>query len=179
MKTWITFFTLMLALPLISVGQFNPRDARTPFEKKAVQVSMPEKVNLFTLQQPIQDDGTRFEFDSLNVTYQGSWALGQSFSISCNGPGDILFVGSGAGVIILDVSTPSTPVELGEIHTRGLVDAICFDEVTNRMYLCTYFAGFEIWDVSNFAAPVRLGRGSTDGLPRGGIFASGNVARFF
>jgi hypothetical protein len=174
MKTWVIVFSLVLALPFICSAQFNPRNGRTPFESQPVQVSKPGNENLFTLQQPNPGDETRFEFDSLNVSYQGSWALGQSFTISCNGPGNILFVGSGAGVIVLDVSTPSYPVELGEIHTRGLVDAIYFDEAANRMYLCTYFSGFEIWDVSNFAAPVRLGRGSTTGLPRGGIFASGN-----
>ena len=168
------FFSLILALPYFTGAQFNPNNGRTPFEKQDVQVSAPGNINLFTMQQPFPGDETRFEFDSLNVSYQGSWALGQSFSISCNGPGNIVFVGSGAGVLILDVSTPSNPVELGEIHTRGLVDAMFFDEPTNRMYLCTYFSGFEIWDVSNFAAPVRLGRGSTEGLPRGGIFASGN-----
>lgn len=174
MKTCITLFSLILVLPFIAGAQFNPRDSRSPYEMQAVQVSTPENVNLFTLQKPLSGDENRFEFDSLNVSYQGSWALGPSFSISCNGPGNIVFVGAGAGVIVLDVSTPSSPVELGEIHTRGLVDAIYFDEVTSRMYLCTYFSGFEIWDVSNFSAPMRLGRGSTDGLPRGGIFASGN-----
>lgn len=173
-KQWVTLFCLILALPYFAGAQFDPREGRTPFERQAVEVSTHENVNMFTLHKPLPADTTRFEFDSLNVSYQGSWALGQSFSISCNGPGNIVFAGSGAGVIILDVSTPSSPVELGEIHTRGLVDAIYFDEATNRMYLCTYFSGFEIWDVSNFAAPVRLGRGSTEGLPRGGIFASGN-----
>lgn len=174
MKTWVTLFSLVFALPYIAGAQLNPTDNRSPYVMQGVQVSTPENVNLFTLQQPLPGDESRFEFDSLNVSYQGSWALGQSFSISCNGPGNIVFVGSGAGVIVLDVTTPTSPVELGEIHTRGLVDAIYFDEPTNRMYLCTYFSGFEIWDVSNFATPVRLGRGSTDGLPRGGIFASGN-----
>jgi hypothetical protein len=174
MKKWVTFFTLIFAIPFLAGAQLNSNNSRNQFERKGIQVSEPGKVNLFTLQQPLSRGETRFEFDSLNVTYQGSWALGQSFTISCNGAGNIVFVGSGAGVIVLDVSTPSSPVELGEIHTRGLVDAIYFDEVTNRMYLCTYFSGFEIWDVSNFAAPVRLGRGSTEGLPRGGIFASGN-----
>jgi len=173
-KICVNFFILILALPYFAGAQFHPCDGRTPFEKQAVEVSTHENVNLITLQVPHEGDATRFAFDSLNVSYEGSWALGQSFSISCNGPGNIVFVGSGAGVIVLDVSTPSSPVELGEIHTRGLVDAIYFDEATNRMYLCTYFSGFEIWDFSNFAAPVRLGRGSTEGLPRGGIFASGN-----
>ena len=174
MKTWVAFLSFIFLLPTIAGAQFNYHDNRTPFEKRAVQFSMPGNMNMVTLQQPDPGNGPRFAFDSLNVSYQGSWALGQSFSISCNGPGNIVFIGSGAGVIILDVTTPSSPVDLGEINTRGLVDAIYYDESVNRLYLCTYFSGFEIWDVSSFSAPVRLGRGSTTGLPRGGIFASGN-----
>lgn len=174
MKTSITLFSLILVLPLIVSAQFKPHDSYSPYEMHGVQVSTPGNENVFTFQKSLFRDESRFEFDSLNVSYQGSWALGQGISISCNGPGNIVFVGAGAGVIVLDVSTPSSPVELGEIHTRGLVDAIYFDEITNRLYLCAYFSGFEIWDVSNFSAPVRLGRGSTEGLPRGGIFASGN-----
>ena len=138
MKTWMTSL-LILALPLIAGAQFNPGDTRSPIERQSVQFSIPENVNMFTLPQALRGDETRFQFDSLDVSYQGSWALGQSFSISCNGPGNIVFIGSGAGVIVLDVSTPASPVELGEIHTRGVVDAIYYDGPTNRMYLCTYF----------------------------------------
>jgi len=174
MKTQLLFLSLIFALPFFSLAQLVSPVERIPVERQPVKVSMPENVNLFTLQQPSPSGAERFEFDSLNVSYQGSWAFGQSFSVSCNEPGNILFVGSGAGVIALDVSTPSNPVHLGDIHTRGLVDAMYFDELTHRLYLCTYFSGFEIWDVGDFASPVRLGRGSTEGLPRGGIFASGD-----
>ncbi|MCK9203273.1 MAG: T9SS type A sorting domain-containing protein [Bacteroidales bacterium] len=174
MKTRVLFLCLLSLLPFWAGAQYLPHDDRSPLERQPVQISMPDNVNFFTLQQPLSGDENRFEFDSLNVSYVGSWALGQSLYISCNGPGNILFVGSGAGVIVLDVTIPSNPVHLGEIHTRGLVDAIYFDETTSRLYLCTYFSGFEIWDVSDYADPVRLGRGATSGLPRGGIFASGN-----
>ncbi|MBN1199620.1 MAG: hypothetical protein JXA23_09730, partial [Bacteroidales bacterium] len=173
MKTLSTLFSLLL-LSMLALAQTNPRSNKTGAESQPVYFSMPENLNLCTLHSPFSDDGFRFEFDSLNITYQGSWALGQSFSVSCYGPGNIVFIGSGAGVIILDATTPESPIHLSDIHTRGLVDAIFYDESTERLCLSTYFAGFEIWDVSDFSAPVRLGRGSTEGLPRGGIFASGN-----
>ncbi len=114
------------------------------------------------------------QFDSLNVTYQGSWGFGQSFSMGTNQAGNLKFVGSGAGVIILDVTDPSNPVKVSEFSTRGLVDAIFFDESTNRLFVTAYFAGFEIWDLSNVASPVRIGQASVIGLPRGGIYADGN-----
>lgn len=174
MKTRLLFFSLLAVLPFFCDAQPFSHDRRSPMELQSVRVSTPDNLNLFTLQQPLAPADEGFQFDSLNVTYRGSWALGQSCSISCNGPGNILFIGSGAAVIILDVTVPSNPLHLSEINTRGLVDAIYYDETTERLYLCTYFSGFEIWDVSDFTAPVRIGRGSTTGLPRGGIFASGN-----
>lgn len=143
-------------------------------QKHTIQVSSPEKSNVSRVVQPLSPDKTRFQFDSLNVTYQGSWGFGQSFSIGSNAAGTIQFVGSGSGVIILDVTDPANPVKLSEFSTRGLVDAIYLDESNNRLYVTAYFAGFEIWDVSNITAPVRIGGGPVTGLPRGGIFASGN-----
>lgn len=117
---------------------------------------------------------TMIDFDSLNVTYQGSWGFGQSFSIGCNLAGTVEFVGSGAGVIILDVTTPANPVKISELSTRGLVDALYFDESTSRLYVAAYFAGFEIWDLSDISNPVKIGGGPITGLPRGGIYASGD-----
>lgn len=135
--------------------------------------SSPINETIFSQIDPLQSDDLQFVFDSLNVTYKGSWAFGQSFSIGCNSSGNIVFVGSGAGIILLDVSIPSMPVKLSEIHARGLIDAMYFDDFTSRLYLCTYFEGFEIWNLSNLTSPQLLGSAAIEGLPRGGIFASG------
>jgi hypothetical protein len=174
MKKIYTLFILTVFFFSSLHGQFTTPVTRQSFEMKSLQVSAPLKKSMFSLEKPKSADVPLFEFDSLNVSYQGSWGFGQSFSLSCNSTGNIEFVGSGAGVIILDVTTPANPVKLSEISARGLVDASYFDEAANRLYLCAYFAGFEIWDVSNMTSPVKLGGGSTTGLPRGGIFASGN-----
>lgn len=124
---------------------------------------------LFTLAVTAQD-----QFDSLNVTYQGSWGFGQSFSMGTNQSGNLKFVGSGAGVIILDVTDPANPVKVSEFSTRGLVDAIYFEESTSRLFVTAYFGGFEIWDLANVASPSKIGGGSVIGLPRGGIYGDGN-----
>jgi len=163
-KNYILVFLGVLSA-ISGYAQYSSPASRQPIEMQVVQNSA---------RQPISRDAPAFEFDSLNISYQGSWGFGQSFSISSDTSGNIVFIGSGAGVIILDVTIPSNPVKLSEISARGLVDAIYFDEAANRLYLCAYFAGFEIWDLSNIAAPVRLGGGPTEGLPRGGIFANGN-----
>ncbi|HNX79685.1 MAG TPA: hypothetical protein PKJ24_07370, partial [Prolixibacteraceae bacterium] len=169
------YFLLCIGLlAVMSVAAQSPSGLLRSLQKYTVQVSVPEKSNVSRLVQPLPPDKPVFDFDSLNVSYQGSWGFGQSFSLGSNAAGTIEFVGSGAGVIILDVTNPASPVKLSEFSTRGLVDAIYFDETANRLYVTAYFAGFEIWDVSALSAPVKIGGGPVTGLPRGGIFASGN-----
>jgi hypothetical protein len=169
------FFVLAGVISALSVfSQNHAQTSRLPLEMQVVQTPSPLKETMFSMKQPVPGDAALFTFDSLNMSYQGTWGFGQSFSIGSDTTGNILFVGSGAGVIILDVSNPSSPVKLSEISTRGLVDAIYYDPATGRLYLTAYFAGFEIWDVSTLSAPVKIGGGPTIGLPRGGIFASGN-----
>jgi hypothetical protein len=174
MRKVYALFVLALISSLPVRSQVQVPSDRQSLERQTISVPAPLKETLFAPLEPKSADAPGFEFDSLNVSYLGSWGFGQSFTISCNEAGSIVFVGSGAGVTILDVTIPSSPVKLSEISARGLVDAAYFDEATNRLYLCAYFAGFEIWDVSDMAAPVKLGGGPTEGLPRGGIFASGN-----
>jgi len=141
----------------------------------AVIAQQKSALQLYGDRQPLMQKATMFDFDSLNVNYEGSWGFGQSFSIATNAAGTVKFIGSGAGVIILDVTNPTTPVKISEFSTRGLVDAIYFDESTNRLFVTAYFAGFEIWDLSNIQSPVKIGWAPTVGLPRGGIYADGNI----
>ncbi len=109
------------------------------------------------------------DFDSLNMSFVGNWGLGQSFSISCSPTGDTVFVGAGAGVIVFDATDPYNPVKISEIHARALVDGSAYDPVNKMLYLAAYFSGLEIWDVSDFSNPHRLGRIPTSGLSRGGV----------
>jgi hypothetical protein len=145
-----------------------------PLQKRTIRITSPERSNISRVVQPLHTDNPMFDFDSLNVSYQGSWGFGQSFSVRSNAGGALEFVGSGSGVIILDITHPDIPEKLSEFSTRGLVDAIYYDESSSRLYVTAYFAGFEIWDVSNIGSPVKIGGGPVTGLPRGGIFANGN-----
>jgi hypothetical protein len=116
------------------------------------------------------------DYDSLNMSFTGNWGFGQSFSVSCSPTGDMVFAGSGAGVIIFDATDPYSPVKLSEIHARALVDASCYDPVNHIIYLAAYFSGLEVWDVSDIYNPYRLGRVPATGLPRGGVHFRNNVS---
>ncbi|MBU2651030.1 MAG: T9SS type A sorting domain-containing protein [Bacteroidetes bacterium] len=114
------------------------------------------------------------DYDSLNMRFTGNWPYGQSYSVTSSPTGDTVFVGSGGGVLIMDVSDPYNPVQISEVRARALVDASYYDPVTQRLYLAAYFSGVEVWDLSDIVNPVRMSRIPTNSYPRGGIFARGD-----
>jgi hypothetical protein len=144
---------------------------QTGFELKSIteapagQMNGPEKIIY-----PIASDKMLFDFDSLNMSYAGGWSLGQSFSIASSPTGDTVFIGSGAGVIIVDASDPYNPVKLSEVNARGLTDDIFYAAPEKRLYLAAYFSGLEVWDLSDISNPHKLSRIGTSGLPRGGVY---------
>ncbi|MBT3755149.1 MAG: T9SS type A sorting domain-containing protein [Candidatus Cloacimonetes bacterium] len=121
----------------------------------------------FNLREPL-------DYDSTNVSFEGNWPFGYSYSISSNEELDLVFVGSGGGVLVTDVSDPENPVIISEVRARSLVDGSYYDAATQRLYLAAYFSGIEIWDLSDLYNPVFLSRCPTEPYPRGGIYASGD-----
>jgi len=112
--------------------------------------------------------------DSLNMRFVGNWGQGSSYSVLAAENENILFLGAGASVKIMDVSDLQNPVQLSVLNARALVDAMYYDAENHLLCLAAYFNGIEIWDVSDFENPYRVGQASTNGLPRGGIFKKGN-----
>jgi len=110
-------------------------------------------------------------YDSLKMSFQGNWALGTPKDVVSTMTGDTVFIIAGGAVVIMDITNPSSPQVVSEVHARALVDFMYFDNATKHLYLAAYFSGFEIWDLSDFNAPVRLSRTPTGVLPRGGIYA--------
>lgn len=117
-----------------------------------------------------KDPGKEITYDSLNMNYTGGWSLGQSFCIASNENADLVFVGSGAGVIIFDATDPYNLIKLSEVHARALVDDIHYDPDYGWLYLSAYFSGLEVWDVNDLENPYRLSRIGTTGLARGGVY---------
>jgi len=110
-------------------------------------------------------------YDSLEMSFQGNWALGSANDIISSITGDTIFIAAGGCVVILDISDPATPQLISEVHARAYVDRLYYDYTTNQLYLAAYFSGFEIWDLSDITNPFRLSRTPTEALPRGGIYA--------
>jgi len=95
--------------------------------------------------------------DSLNVRFLGNWPFGSARAIAADGGRELAFVGSGAGVYVVDVSAPEEPEKLSEaMHFRELVQDLDYQPTSRRLYVLTSDA-LEVWDVSDPYAPARLG----------------------
>jgi hypothetical protein len=147
--------------------------AQSQFELVDLELSNPndETVKIEKI-LPSEVSQKFYEYDSLNMFYAGGWSLGQSFGIGSSPTGDTLFIGSGAGVIIMDVTDPFNPVKLSEIHARALIDGMFYDPNKNILLLAAYFSGLEIWDLTDIQNPSKISRASVTGLPRSGIFSN-------
>jgi hypothetical protein len=93
-------------------------------------------------------------WDSLNMSYVGSWPFGSSnLAVACDTINDLLFCASGAGVYILDTNLANLSER---IHCLGLTYGLSCEE--EKLVVTSGAAGFDIWDYSNISQPVLLGR---------------------
>lgn len=74
----------------------------------------------------------------------------------------------GGGMVIIDISTPSSPFIVGQYHVNIYIDDLVIDG--NYAYLSTSAFGFHHWwsdlhiiDISNPALPIRIGHYARDG----------------
>ena len=93
---------------------------------------------------------TVIDFDSSNTSFKGNFPFSYSYALAMSPEGDLVFVSSGGGIYVTDVSDPQNPVILSEVRTRSLVDQCTYDPVNKRLYVCAYFSGIEIWDLSDY-----------------------------
>jgi hypothetical protein len=118
------------------------------------------------------------DFDSSNASFKGNYPFSYSYALAMSPEGDLVFIASGGGIFVTDVSDPQNPVILSEVRTRSLVDQCIYDPVTKRLYVCAYFSGIEIWDLTDLSNPTRMSRFPTEPYPRNGIAYFGNYLIF-
>ena len=105
------------------------------------------------------------------VTVAGQWG-GPCWATAVSG--NRAYMGMGPRLVVVDVSTPSSPTVLGMSYI--MPDAIWGLAVSgNYVYAATYSGGLQIVNVSNPASPVRVGEYDTPGYAHG-VAVSGNYA---
>jgi hypothetical protein len=174
MKIYLFLFSLLTSVYL-NAQNLLPRAGEIPVN----DLSKTELIQMMRAGLPASDEPlTVIDFDSSNVGFKGNFPFAVSYALSISDSGDLVFIGSGGGIFITDVSDPQNPEVLSEIRTRSLVDHCTYDPANKRLYVCAYFSGIEIWDLSDLYNPTRMSRIPTEPYPRSGVAYSGNYLFF-
>jgi len=92
--------------------------------------------------------------DSLNVRCVGRWPFGPGFEVHGDTVNDLLCFGSGAGVLVFDISNPSSPVRLSQIAVNGLIMQVYMRD--SLLFVSNYGNGIEVFDLANPSSPVKI-----------------------
>ncbi len=174
MKTSLLFISCLITICLQAQIQL-PRAGKFPVNP----ISKTELIKAIRTGTPISSEPRDIiDFDSSNVSFKGNYPFSVSYALSMSNPDNLVFVGSGGGIYVTDVTDPQNPETLSEIKTRSLVDDCTYDTLNKRLYVCAYFSGIEIWDLSDLHNPVRMSRIPTEPYPRSGVAYKGNYLFF-
>jgi len=98
-------------------------------------------------------------WDSSSCRFEGNWPFGASWAVAFDSARNHAYLGSGGGVIVLDVSNPVAVHKVSDrIRTRGVAYDLGYDASLHRLYVATQNNGLEIWDMTNDSLPAFMGR---------------------
>ncbi len=174
MKKYLLILTFLFTAPL-NAQSLLPKAG----EFLSDEISKQDLIKSTMPKAPYSDEKlTVIDFDSSNVSFKGNFPFSYCYALAMSSEGDLVFVGSGGGLYVTDVSDPQNPVILSEIRTRSLIDQCTYDPISKRLYVCAYFSGIEIWDLSDLSNPTRMSRFPTEPYPRSGIAFIGDYLFF-
>lgn len=89
-----------------------------------------------------------------NIERVGAYAYGPAGAVEADPLRNLVFVGSGGVVLIIDANDPTNPVMLSDsIRTYGWVQDIRYDTLNQRLFLACGEGGMEIWDIQDPVIP--------------------------
>ena len=94
-----------------------------------------------------------FQTDDFNVRFLGNWPFGPSYAVALNG--NHVYLGSGGGIYVLNISNPAVPIKIAEIKTKGWV--VGLSTSGSYLYVADYRSGLLIYDISNPTSPYQVG----------------------
>lgn len=109
------------------------------------------------------------------------WPYAGARAVSVDTGRDLVFLGSGGAILILDVSDPASPQLVYDgMHTGGHVRDLRYDAADKRLYVADWRTGLEIWDVDDPQNPVLLSStpvyyiGTNSDQPTDGLVITGD-----
>jgi len=109
--------------------------------------------------------------DEVDVTFEGHLG-GATYAVAVSG--NYAYIGQGQDIVVLDVSSPDSPVELGRVTTSGFVYDVAVSG--DYAYVADYPNGLVIVDISDKSAPTIAGSYDTAGYAAQCVAISGDYA---
>lgn len=104
------------------------------------------------------------------------WPYAGAQAVAVDSARDLVYLGSGGVVLVLDVSDPTAPQLVHDgLHTGGHVRDLRYDAAGRRLYVADWRGGVEAWDLQDPQQPVRISSvpvyyyGSTADFPTDGL----------
>jgi hypothetical protein len=94
-------------------------------------------------------------YSSEELPLVGKWPYGNAREIAIDAGRNLVFVGSGAGVLIYDISNPSDPQRRSQIATNETIQHLYYHN--NLLHVANFQEGLIIIDVSNPSSPRKVG----------------------
>jgi len=113
-----------------------------------------------------------YAVDSLNVRLVGRALAGPCFATFT--VGDYCYMGGGGRFIVMDVTDPTHPTEVGHCYVTGLIRDIYI--VGDYAYVADGDSGLQIIDISTPSAPSLTGTYNTGGSAAHRVDVSGDYA---
>jgi len=93
--------------------------------------------------------------------------------------GNYAYVADYRGLLVIDISDPSSPVIIGSVYTPGSATDVYvsgnYAYVADRYYYAKDFGSFQVIDISDPSSPVIIGSVDTPGIAEG-VYVSGSYA---
>ena len=101
----------------------------------------------------------------------GRWPYGPAYTVAVSGT--TAYLGSGAVLLVLDVSSPAAPTVLADVYLQDVARGVAV--AGSYAYVADFWGGLRVIDVSNPAAPFEVGSYDTPGWARGVAVAGSYV----
>ncbi len=93
------------------------------------------------------------------LEFVGSWPYGPTYAVDVDAERDLIFIGSGGAVLVLDGTDRTNPTLItDDVRTVGLVEDLFYDADDRDLYVAAGDGGLEIWNLDTPSAPARLSR---------------------
>ena len=129
----------------------------TPKAERTLDILVPEAQAIEPTPELVRPRGQALAPEDINMELVGRWPYGLTLAITAveiDGR-PYAFLGSGAAVLVLDISDPNNPTQVGEITTSGTVKDLSVSE--NILLVADGQEGLRVIDVSDPTRPREVG----------------------